>query len=156
MSKFDSIIYIIITVCVVGLIFYSYQSFKSYIPKNNENEKEVEYISFEFKRSKVEEVIKLVDEKKYDEAFIILNRFKKENNPFVQFYTGYVLFMLGKKEDGLKEIKNAIQNSPTLYDMHYKNNLRHLMEKILVEIKHLDNFKAYRHFIESKLKGGCG
>ncbi|MCX7770632.1 MAG: hypothetical protein N2202_06065 [Proteobacteria bacterium] len=153
MKKIDFIIYSIIIICLSLVIFYAYQT--DYRETAKEDDKEIEYISSEIKRSKIEPAIKLIEENKYDEALIVLERYK-DTNPFLLFYKGLALYGINKKNEGLNLIKLALQSSPVLYDIKYKNNVRHHMESILKQISSDRDLKNYRHFIESKLKGGCG
>lgn len=153
MKKDNLLIFIILLICSSLIIYYTLQIKKTEV--FNDDSKELEYIAFEIKRSKIESAINLVEEKKYDEALIVMERYK-ENNPFLSFYKGLVLYNMDKKIEGLQLIKLALQNSPILYDMKYKNNIRSHLENILNDLKKQKNLKDYRHFIESKLKGGCG
>lgn len=151
--KKDNLVIFIIIICLFFIFYYSSQINKS--GKTIEDARESEYIAFEIKRSKIEPAIKLIEENKYDEALIVLERYK-ENNQFLSFYKGFVLYKIGKKIEGLNLIKLSLQSSPVLYDTKYKNNIRFYLENILEEIRKEENLKNFRHLIESKLKGGCG
>jgi len=111
----------------------------------------------EMKYSKIKNLVQLIENAQYDEAYIAFERYpEEEQNPFITFYKGFLYYKAGKKEEGLDKIKKAIQTTPVLYDEKYSHNVRTMLEKILDEIKKIDNLKYYRHFLESKLKGGCG
>lgn len=153
MKKDNITLITIIIICLSLIIYYSFQINKSEIFVDDY--KESEYVAFEIKRSKIESAIRLIEEQKYDEALIVLERYK-ENNPFLFFYKGFVLYQMDKKIDGLNLIKLALQSSPVLYDTKYKNNIRLHIENILNQIRKEENLKDFRHFFESKLKGGCG
>lgn len=156
MKKDSLVIFSILIACFSLIIYYTIQTYNTNNTAIIDNDnKEIQYIAFEIKRSKVETAIKLIEDKKFDEALIILERFK-ENNPFLYFYRGLALYNLGKRTEGLNLIKLAIQSAPILYDQKYKNNVRPHLENILNQIKKEENLKSYRHLFESKLKGGCG
>ncbi len=155
MKKIDWLIYFIMFLCLSGVVLYSYDLYKK--PVIREDPKEKDYIAMEIKYSKIEKLVHLIENEQYDEAYIAFERYPDdEQNPFITFYKGFLYYKAGKKEEGLEKIKKAIQTAPVLYDEKYPRNVRKMLEKILNEINKIDNFKYYRHFLESKLKGGCG
>jgi len=155
MKKIEGVIFSIIFLCFFGVVLYSYDLYKN--PVIKEDPKEKDFLSMEMKYSKIKNLVQLIENAQYDEAYIAFERYsEEEQNPFISFYKGFIYYKVGKKEEGLEKIKKAIQTSPVLYDEKYPHNVRKMLEKVLDEINKTDNLKHYRHFLESKLKGGCG
>ncbi|MCX7991026.1 MAG: hypothetical protein N2999_03175 [Proteobacteria bacterium] len=124
------------------------------IPKSNP--KETIYLSLEMKRREVERAIDLLKEDKTEEAIIFLKDERLSNNVFAKFYLGLIYFETGKEKEGLELIAGAIREEQVLYDGYYPDNVRRILNKISEKITGREEFKNYRHLIDSKLKGGCG
>ncbi len=154
MKKTDLVNLFIFFMALIGTSYYAYQFYVT--PINAEDPREKEYLSMEIKRNQLNHAVRYTKEKQYEEALLILEQNGINDNPYGIFLKGYILFNIGKKEEGLLLIKNAIQSSKVLYDPGYPNNVRSDLEEVLSNISKDTKLKEYRHFIESKLKGGCG
>ncbi|GAB4433653.1 MAG: hypothetical protein OHK0040_04310 [bacterium] len=154
MKKIDVINSLILVVALSGLIYYGYQFYR--LPLKVEDPREKEYLTMELKRNQVIHAIRYVKEKQFEEALMILEQSGIDENPYAIYLKGYVFFKIGKKQEGLTLIKEALQRSSVLYDLHYPNNVRAELEELLTELAKDEKLKEQRHFIESKLKGGCG
>lgn len=124
------------------------------IPKINP--KETIYLSLEMKRREVEKAIDMLKEDRTEEAIIFLKDERLSDNVFAKFYLGLILFETGKEKEGLELIAKSIKEEPVLYDGYYPDNVRRILNIVSDKIIGRDEFREYRHLIESKLKGGCG
>lgn len=145
---------IILILSSLSLFYYAYQLYNTPIKVDDSREKE--YINMEIKREQIKHALRYAKERQYEEAVIILNQINLEHNPYGLYLKGRIFYKIGKKEEGLSLIKDALQRSHTLYDLHYPNNIRNELEEIVADSVKMGRFQDYRHFIESKLKGGCG
>lgn len=154
MKKIDLVLFIIILSSVFALIFYGFEVWKTQLPAQDQKEKE--YLNMELKRGQINDAIKYFKENRLEEALLFLNQSSQENNPFGLYLKGHILFKMGRKKEGLDLIKEAIKKSPVLYDTNYPHNIRKALEEMLPEIIKDEKLNDFRHFLESKLKGGCG
>lgn len=154
MKKIDFINLFILVVALCGLFYYGYQFYR--LPIKAEDPRGKEYLSMELKRNQLNHAIRYIKEKQYEEALLILEQSGVNENPYGLYLKGYVFYKIGKKTEGLDLIKEALQRSNVLYDLHYPNNVRTELEELMEEVAKDDRLKEYKHFIESKLKGGCG
>lgn len=154
MKIIDRLIYLILAFSVAGLIYFSYILFNK-LPES-EDPRDKEYLSLEIKRGAVAPAARYLQEKKLEEALLFLTNKGFEKNPFGLFMKGKALFETGRKAEGLELVIEALQGSSILYDHRYPNNIRAELEALLKEIHGFDEFNKYRHFIQSKLMGGCG
>jgi len=154
MKKTDYFVIAILLLSILGTIYYGYQIYN--ISFEQEDPREKEYLSMEIKRNQLSHAFRYAKERQYEETVLILDQINVKDNPLGLYLKGYVFYKMNKKEEGLSLIKEALQRSNTLYDIHYPNNVRNELEEILTEISKDERLNSYRHFIESKLKGGCG
>lgn len=108
------------------------------------------------KRREVEKAIDMLKEDRTEEAIIFLKDERLSDNVFAKFYLGLILFETGKEKEGLELIAKSIKEEPVLYDGYYPDNVRRILNIVSDKIIGRDEFREYRHLIESKLKGGCG
>lgn len=154
MKKTTILNFLIFILSFISVLYYSYVLYKT--PIKIEDAREKEYINMEIKREQIKHALRYAKENQYEEAVIILNQTNLDNNPYGLYLKGKIFYKIGKKEEGLALIKDALQSSHTLYDLQYPNNIRNELEDILTDLVKMDKFQNYRHFIGSKLKGGCG
>lgn len=154
MKKLDYFILAVLIASIIGAIYYGYQIYNT--PFKPEDLREKEYLSMEIKRNQINHALRYVKEKQYEEAVMILDQIGVKNNVWAMYLKGYVFYKMNKTKEGLSLITDALQASNILYDVHYPNNIRSDLEEILFFISKDETLNQYRHFIESKLKGGCG
>lgn len=154
MKKLDYFIVAILIASIAGLLYYGYQIYNTHFMSEDLREKE--YLSMEIKRNQINHALRYVNEKQYEEAVMILDQIGVENNVWAKYLKGYVFYKMNRTNEGLTLISDALKTSNILYDAHYPNNVRADLKEILSFISKDVSLNQYRHFIESKLKGGCG
>lgn len=154
MGRIERIAAAVAAMAAAGIVVYGAEFLRQ--PVTAEDPSEKEYLALEMKRERVASVRRYLDDGLVEEAQLLLRDRQADGNPWSTYLQGLVDFRSGRRREGLGRVRMALQAAPMLYDRRYAANIRKELETMLDEIAKDVTLAEYRHFLASKLKGGCG